>query len=201
MTYHALTLDDFANPRAAPGSATMTSADAEALRLEGYEAGYKSGWDDATKEADSSDRRIAADLERNLADLSFTYEEARAEVLRGMGGLFGSILESFLPELAAAAVLPRMRDELDRLLPRVGTGPLTIIASPETAKRLEYLAETYLTSNLHITPEPAYPDARVALRHAAEETEIDLAALVAATTAAIRDFAEDATCEKDLRPA
>ncbi len=79
MRYRALKLEVFG---ATPVTASAPSdVDVEEVRLAGYETGYQSGWDDATTEREKSDQLIAADLERNLRDISFTYAEARNEVL------------------------------------------------------------------------------------------------------------------------
>ncbi len=189
MTTRILTLEDFGSRSLSSSGSNVASGDAEAIRLAGYELGYKTGWDDAVAEQEKSDRRIAVDLERNLGDLSFSYQEARAEVISGLAGLFGSILTGFLPALSAEAVLPIVMAELDKIIFDIGEGECQLITSEETAKRLEWLKETYLELELSIRAEPAYPDGRVTLTYANEAREIDLSELVEKTTTAIRDYA------------
>jgi flagellar assembly protein FliH len=179
----------------------MTRAEVEAIRLEGYEAGYKSGWDDANAETEASDRRIAADLERTLSELGFTYAEARAELLRGMRGLFDSVVKTFLPALAAEAVLPRVQSEIEAILDQSAAGALHLVASPDTARKLDQLAERYMETDLTITSEAAYPDGRVTLCHGAEAREIDLGALIGALSDAILDFADPAPQQQELHHA
>jgi len=199
MSYHALVLEDLTAPSPDATLNGLAASDAETLRLEAYEAGYKSGWDDANSETAASDRRIAADLERNLSDLTFTYEEARAEVLQGISGLISSILTGFLPRLAAEAVLPRVADELDALIASVGSGTCRLLAAPGTCKQLDWLAEKYLEMELEIVPEPAYPDGRVTLHFAGETREIDLTDLLQTMSAAIRDFTGSTPSENEVR--
>lgn len=199
MTYHALVLENFAAQSNPSLPENLAGADAESIRLEAYEAGYKSGWDDANSESAASDRRIAADLERSLTDLSFTYEEARAEVLTGMSGLVSSILTSFLPKLAAEAVLPRVADELNALIAVAGVGRCSLRAAPGTCRQLEWLAETYVDMDLQIVSEDAYPDGRVTLQFASETKEIDLTDLLVSMTGAIRDFIHSSQPEQELR--
>ena len=198
MTYHALSLEDFTTPPRT-SDAALSDADAESIRLDAYEAGYKSGWDDANSETAASDHRIAADLERNLTDLRFTYEEARAEVLQGMSGLMTSILTSFLPKLAADAVLPRVSDQIDAMMAATGSGNCRLQAAPETCKQLDWLAERYMETELQIIPEPAYPNGRVTLHFASETKEIDLTDLLSSMTEAIRDFTMSSTPEQERR--
>jgi flagellar assembly protein FliH len=198
MTYNALKLEDFATPSPS-NAATVAAADAEAIRLEAYEAGYKSGWDDANSETAASDHRIAADLERNLTDLRFTYEEARAEVLHGMSGLVSSILTSFLPRLAAEAVLPRVAEELQAQIASASPETCRIQAAPDTCKQIEWLVDTYMEMDLQTTPEPAFPDGRVTLHFSSETKEIDLSGLLGSVTEAIHDFIRSAQPEQELR--
>lgn len=199
MTYHALALENFNAQPAPSATAGISDSDAEAIRLEAYEAGYKSGWDDANAESAASDHRIAADLERSLTDLSFTYEEARAEVLTGISGLVSSILDSFLPKLATEAVLPRVADELNALISEVGVGQCRLQAAPATCRQLEWLAENYMQMDLQIVPEDAYPDGRVTLHFSSETKDIDLSDLLSSMTGAIRDFIQSSQPEQELR--
>lgn len=202
MTYTPLTLQDL-TPPAKTGAATpgLSAEEADTIRLDGYEAGYKSGWDDANAETTASDHRIAADLERSLSELSFTYEEARVEVLSGLRDLLNAILTGFLPALAAEAVLPRVAAEIDTLLTEPGRGECRLLAAPDTCRQLEWLVDRYMDRDLRIDPEPAYPDGRVTLRFASETREIDLTGLQQAMTEAIRDFTGAHMHEKEARHA
>jgi hypothetical protein len=190
MTLRALKLEVFGSGPTAAGATPGAGGDSEEMRLNAYEAGYKSGWDDATAEREKSDQLIAADLERNLRDISFSYSEARTEVLNGFGGLIKSIVTSFLPAIAAEAVVPLVNAELEELLRNLGDQRCELLASPRTAAQLEWLISRHLEADLHIIPEPAFADGRVSLRFGGEEREVDLSGMVATMTAAIRDFTE-----------
>jgi hypothetical protein len=190
MTLRALKLEVFGSGLTAAGATPGAGGDSEEMRLNAYEAGYKSGWDDATAEREKSDQLIAADLERNLRDISFSYSEARTEVLNGFGGLIKSIVTSFLPAIAAEAVVPLVNAELEELLRNLGDQRCELLASPRTAAQLEWLISRHLEADLHIIPEPAFADGRVSLRFGGEEREVDLSGMVATMTAAIRDFTE-----------
>lgn len=190
MTLRALKLEVFGNVPSSGGAMPAVGGDHEELRLSAFEAGYKSGWDDATAEREKSDQLIAADLERNLQDISFSYAEARAEVLSGFGGLIASILSSFLPAVAAEAVVPLVDAELKALLRDFGDQKCELQASPRTAAQLEWLISRHLEADLHIVPEPAFADGRVSLRFGGEEREVDMSGMVDTMTAAIRDFTQ-----------
>ena len=190
MTLRSLKLEVFGSGPTATGGAPATGRDTEELRLSAYETGYKSGWDDAIAEREKSDQLIAADLERNLRDISFSYSEARAEVLKGFSGLINSILASFLPAVAAEAVVPLVNAELEELLRTLGDQRCELLASERTGGQLEWLVSKHLEADLHIIPEPAFADGRVSLRFGGEEREIDLSGMVETMTTAIRDFTE-----------
>ncbi|MGR3640263.1 hypothetical protein [Alterinioella nitratireducens] len=199
MRYRALKLEVFG---ATPVAASAPSdVDVEEVRLAGYETGYQSGWDDATTEREKSDQLIAADLERNLRDISFTYTEARNEVLTGLGGLFSSILSQFLPAIAAEAVGPIVDAELAALTNDLGEARCELLAAPRTVEQLGWLAERHMEIDLRLTPEPAFADGRVALRFAGEAREIDLSAMVDAMATAIRDFTQQEPQEEERRNA
>ena len=192
MTVRAMKLEVFGTG-ATVAAAVQTGADTEELRLSAYEAGYKSGWDDAAAERESSDRLIAADLERNLRDISFSYAEARAEVMQGFGRLIDSIVTGFLPAIAAEAVVPLVQSEVEILLRDLGDQRCELLASPRTAGQVEWLITNHLETELHVIPEPAFADGRVSLRFGGEEREVDLSGMVETMTAAIRDFTKTET--------
>lgn len=196
MSYSALSLEDLNHPGAGSGPSAPVD---EAARLQAFETGYKSGWDDANAETAASEQRIAADLERRLADLTFTYEEARAEVMQGLSGLLGAILSGFLPALAADAVIPRVTEALQPLLGAVAPGGIELVASPATASKLDRLVERHFDTDLHVRPEPAYPDGRVTLSTQKQTTEIDITDLVGTMSAAIRDFVDAAAPQEKER--
>ena len=190
MTLRALNLEVFGSAPANPGATPSAGGDTEEMRLKAFEGGYQSGWDDAIAEREKSDQHIAADLERNLQDISFTYSEVRAEVLKGFGGLIESILTSFLPAIAAEAVGPLVNSELETLLRNIGDQRCELLASPRTAAQLEWLTGRHLEADLHIVAEPAFADGRVSLRFGGEERAVDMSGLVETMTTAIRDFTE-----------
>ena len=200
MTLRALKLEVF-EERQPRGAFAAAPVDTEEIRLAAYDNGYQSGWEDATAEREKSDHLITADLERNLRDISFSYAEARNEVLSGLKGLFDSILTGFLPSIAAEAVAPLVIGELETILNELGEARCEVLASPQTAAQLGWLAERYLESDLHIITEPAFADGRVSLRFGGEQREIDLSGMVQSMSTAIRDFTQNDVMNKEMQHA
>lgn len=164
--------------------------DPDAIRLEGYEAGYRSGWDDCAISLDEEGRRLGDDLAQNIRDMSFTYEEARAEVLNAIGPLLTSISEQLLPVLAQAAVKPVVDAELRPLLDHLAGQAVRLTAAPETCRQLEKLAENHADLDIRFHAEPAYGLGRVSLNFAGEGREIDLSKAAEAIAKAISDFCD-----------
>lgn len=197
--FQDLKLEDFslsARAIAAPGEAAF-SGDLEAIKLETYETGYRSGWDDASAAREGSETHIAADLERNLKSLSVTYEEARAEVLRGIAPLLQAITSGLLPAIVAEAIVPVVEAELDNILPGLGEASCEIIAAPQSCSRLEKLAEKHMQAEINFRSEPAFAEGQVSLRFATEQREVDLGSAIERIASAIREFSEGQTTQEE----
>ncbi len=196
MTFHGLILEEFAAKKVTSAARSMEGAELEALRLEAYEAGYKSGWEDADTERTNTSKVIAVGLERNLADISFTYQEARAEVLNGLGNLLEAMTAALLPALAAEALAPLLQQELSNLADQLNDVTCLLVANENGAQQLQWLVDTYLEADLRISIEPAYPDGRVTLKFKDESRDIDLSRMVEQITAAVRDFSNGTQIEE-----
>lgn len=91
-------LEDFSaydSARRNGGSANEENFDL--VRLEGFDAGYKAGWDDATKALKDNTDSIFTILRENLSDLTFTYHEARNGILKSLAPVIEEIIQSVLP--------------------------------------------------------------------------------------------------------
>ena len=147
----ALDLEDFDDgPQPAAGSAPIAVGAApdplalEASRVEGYEDGYKTGWDDAIRSAEEDARNVSAELSRNLRDLSFTYFEARDDILAAVEPFLAELLETLFPELLAEAVAASIAADLAERVKDRHNGQVRIMISPEdgeVVRRLVGLTE------------------------------------------------------------
>lgn len=77
----------------------------EETRQHAYEAGYKAGWEDASSAHAAGQAELRAEVARNLQAMSFTYHEARGQILRAIEPLLTDIAASLLPEVARIAFL------------------------------------------------------------------------------------------------
>lgn len=160
----------------------------EAAKQTAYETGYRSGWDDCAAAMEAESTQLGADVAQNLRDLSFTYEEARQDVISGVKSLLEGITEQILPNLAAQAILPVLDAEIGTILSKMGQMKITLIAAPDLCPNLRKLADRHLEADLEIHPDPALGAGQVTLTFAGQEQEIDLQAASSAIATAIQEF-------------
>lgn len=177
MTNKPLRLEAFdAAPagRAREEEKRITAEAVENARIAGYDSGYKTGWDDAMRQSRDDGERIGAEFARNLRDLSFTFHEARAHVLRSLEGLLDEISTTFLPGLMAEALGPMIKDSISSIADGAANTPVLIRAAPAEAARLRtYLAdETELP--VQVVDEPSLAEGQAYLKLGAEERQVDL---------------------------
>lgn len=160
---------------AAQSEAAIQQA-AEAARIAGYDAGYKTGWDDAMRQSNEDGQRIGAEFARNLKDLSFTYHEARAHVLRSFEGLLSELVRTFLPELAARSLGPILKEEIAEIADAAVGAPILIRAAPAEAEKLRGLITDDAGMPIEIVEEESLAPGQAHLKLGTEERDVDLSA-------------------------
>lgn len=171
------------SPASAPMGATaaaplpVTPAMVEKARLDGYEAGYKAGWDDAARAEAEGQGRIGAEFARNLQDLGFTFHEARSHVMQALEPLLTGMVERVLPELISRTVGQTIVEELLPLASLAADTPIEVVVSPASRSALEpMLANAAVPFTL--VEEPTLAEGQVFLRSGKIERHIDFAKAV-----------------------
>ena len=183
MTVTAVLLDSFdavTRPATAAPAAPETSvpdATREAERLSAYESGYRSGWDDCLAAEQENSRRVGAELARNLADLGFTYHEARAQLLAETEALIAAFFRTVWPRLAASALAGRLIDDVAELAGKALDVPLEIMVSPADAPTVRALLTENATFPLDIFEEEALAEGQAHLRFGRIERVYDMTGL------------------------
>jgi flagellar assembly protein FliH len=175
--------------RAAPG---FTAAEVEDARLEGYDTGYRAGWDDACATCVAEQDRIGEEFARNLRDLSFTFHEARAHVLSGVAPVLRAAFQSLFPALIGEALAARVHEALEADVGAAAQQPVRICVSPADAGALRRLLVSVETLPCDLHEEPTLASGQVFFVLGAREVEIDLAAALDAATDAL-DALNDAS--------
>jgi flagellar assembly protein FliH len=157
---------------ASPGADVGTVA---AARSEGYEAGYASGWEDAHTSDQAARERIAAEFERNIEALAFTYHEAvdlvRAEVFDFVEAVIEGFLPAILPELTREHLREALRKHGEDLL----HAPVDIVVSSDCRDVVAEMMSEDFALELNLVEDPTLAPHQVFLRFAQTETAIDLA--------------------------
>lgn len=187
MTARLVVLEDFgraATAKTVSGAEEVTQTD----RLAAFEEGYKAGWDDAAKAQDESEARMAADLAGNLADLSFTFHEARSHVLAAIEPLLKQIVAKVLPDAARAAMPQIIADIAMQTFGDAASAPVVIVAAPESRDRIEALLPADPGFPIELRAEPTLTGGQAFIRTGGVEQSVDMDATLAAIEGAIADF-------------
>lgn len=158
------------------GNAHVPEQDAEEvekLRLEAYEAGYRSGWDDCAASAQEDLARVGAELERNIADLGFTYHEARNQMMTEVKLLLRALFEELLPGLARHALQERIVDDIGEALDSALDVPVELIVSPNVSATIEGLLPNTAALPLRLVQDESLADDQAFMRFGETETAYD----------------------------
>lgn len=187
-------LPDFAASHPAVEAEPHATTDVEALKLEAFENGYKTGWDASVSAQNDDSARLSAEFARNLHDLSFTYHEARSQLLTSLRPLLTQMVEMVLPELGHRTLADRVAAELAAAADAATEARVRLLAAEETLPALERLADQDFGFPLAIVADPELGPGQVMLKFANEERQIDMDALLSGIRAAL-----DAHFEEDLQ--
>lgn len=180
----------------APGTAVPTPSgpsqdEIEALTRDSYETGYKAGWDDSVKAQNEEAGRISADLARNLQDLSFTYHEARTQMLKDLRPLLEQLVDLVLPELARETLSARIVQEIHAHAEAGSASQVRILAAPDSRLALDRLCDEDFGFPIQIAEDPDLGTGQVLLKFATGERQIDMDELLSGIRSAVAGFFED----------
>jgi len=172
----------------ASGMVTMQLGAVEEAKLAAYEQGYKAGWDDAAAAQSEDQSRIRADLARNLQQLSFTWQEARAHILRAVEPLLEEMVGRVLPETAREMLAPMVLEQVMPLAGEMTDQPVALVLNPAVRVAVETLIEQATGLPMVIQEEPTLPEGQVYIRLGETEAQVDLSRVTADIAAAVRGF-------------
>ena len=179
-------LEDFeTNLHAGSKRMVLSDIQLEEFRLAAFESGYAAGWDDAISNQRSAQADAIETLTKRIEDLSYTFIEARAEMLAAVEPVFKALLDQVLPEntdvILAAALLDRLKEASKD---RAGNS-LDLVVPSGCAQFLSHAVteqgglKVLLVENAELSPEKA------TIKLHSHEEEIDLGELSAALREAI----------------
>ncbi len=162
----------------------------EEHRLEAYEQGYKAGWDDAAAAQAEEQTRIAADFARNLQELSFTYHQARGQILASLEPLLKEMVSKVLPRIATENMAQTIVDEVISIAETHCNAEIGIVVSPANRPALERLLENTSGLNVAIIEEPSLAEGLAHIRFEDSEKQIDLESVLAGLAGSVDGFFE-----------
>ncbi len=187
-----LRLEDFDTPAPqivdAPAPMAADPGLVEDVRLEAYEKGYSAGWEDAVAAQSDDQTKIREDLAQNLRDLSFTYQEARAHLLRSLDPLLRGMADRVLPEIAHATLGATVVAQLIAEAETLASVPIEITICPENREAIEAALGEQPAMPVTLVDEPTLASGQVHFRFGEEERAMDLDAIVSAIRALVDDF-------------
>ncbi|KEO54561.1 hypothetical protein [Thioclava pacifica] len=183
-----LTLESFeAGPPEEQGLA-LDPAVFEEAKLAAFETGYQAGWDDAVAAQNAETARLHSDLGQNLQALSFTYQEARAQMLQALRPLLVEICEKLLPQMARDSLAGVVVEQLIPEAEALASVPIVISANPVALPQIEELLAHKTDLPLRFVAEQMLGEGQVYLRFSESETRIDLDAVTAAISNAVTTY-------------
>ena len=186
--------EDFGNDAAA-GEASAADlldqhASQEEHRVEAFEQGYRAGWDDANKSALDDQERIAADLEKNLQDLGFTYVEVKSKMTRSIEGLLKELVNAVFPSLLGELLKAQVVQEVMAIAEKKLEVPVEIFVAPANLTAVEALIPPNLAFPVDVVEEPTLGDGQAHIKVGLQEQQIDLDAVLSSASRSIDGFFE-----------
>lgn len=167
-----------------------------AARAHGFESGYASGWEDSQKTDEVAHNRVAAEFERNIETLAFTYHEAVDLIRAELFGFIDAIVETFLPPLLPDLTREHVRDSLRKLGASDLITPVELVVSPDCRSLVEDMMSVDFSLELDLVEDATLAPHQVFLRLTTSETSIDLAPLVEKLKSQIKAMNQEATDEE-----
>jgi flagellar assembly protein FliH len=171
-------------------AAEASQPDLEEERLASFDKGYRAGWDDAAAAHSEEQGRIAADLARNLQDLSFTYHEAHAAMQRETVEILRGMLDRVLPAAMHEALVETLLERVRGAMAERST-PVEIVLAPGNVSRVQALVADRPAPPLSFRAEPSLGEGQAFLRIGAAEEKIDYDGLMAELEVMVDRYCED----------
>ena len=182
-------LEDFSVPVKSQGAARlMSDVVIEDQRLASFEQGYTAGWDDAIEAQKNDQSRMTGKLTQNLQDVSFTYHEALAQMLRSVDPIFQAITETILPEVLRETLEPMILEHLSEMTRKHAEQPVELVVPIGVGSSLRRVLAQDFPVPIHLREDSALVDGQARLRVGLSEQELDSPALLQKVKAAVDAF-------------
>ncbi|MGB0901550.1 hypothetical protein [Halocynthiibacter sp.] len=161
-------------PVSAAVSAPIGEAQTEEDKLEAFENGYKAGWDDAARSHSENLEHVSVELGRNLQELSFTFHEARTQILKDMRAVFEELLAKILPEIANGNLPAIIAEQIAVIAQRDAQTKIELRVHPSNIDVVTRFVAAQSFLQVEVMPEPSFGEGQARLLFADGEQNIDL---------------------------
>lgn len=185
-------LQDFGKYHGSGPDPILSDATLEEHQLEAFEQGYQAGWDDSARAHDEDHTRISSELATTLQQLSFTFHDAQAQVLKSLRPLFHQIAETLLPEMARAALPSIVAEQLESLASEHQADTLVLTVSSSDQAAIEAVVKEHSAYSIKFVSNPAFSHGQVEISAGHEERSVDLSHVVAGVAEALAAFGDEA---------
>lgn len=174
MNAQPLALEDF-GAFAGPIPVEKVDADRlEAEKLEAFDKGYAAGWEDSTAACEQANAESAEAALARLQDFSFTFHEARAQVLRSLLPLVEAITSRLVPATLQATLGARLTELVEKSVTEAAGTEVELLTAPGERDRLEAALVGRVSFPLAVREEESLAAGLVHVRVGRSEHEIDL---------------------------
>lgn len=183
-----LRLEVFETLDPSDGPVILMPEEVEELKLNAYERGYGAGWDDGGQRAEADETARRAAFIRQAEQLNFTYHEARAHVLAALKPLLVAMLESVLPTVARASVVPLVIEQLVPLANVAADAPIRLRIARGMRNEFEAAFQGLVLPPLELVEADDLAEGQAEFGFGALDTRIDLDHAARSATRAIERF-------------
>jgi len=162
-----------------PSPAEMRgSVFSEEAKLEAFENGYKAGWDDAARSHAENLDNVSVELGRNLQDLSFTYYEARSQILKDMRTVFMELVSKVLPRMAMQSLPALIAEQIAEIANAQVVTRIELRIHPSNLQVVGGLVASQTHLDVTVVGEESLGEGQARLVFAEGEQDIDLSSVL-----------------------
>ena len=182
------------SPKDTPESTEASSLEDE--KLQAFEAGYQAGWDDAIKAKSDAQEKVKEELQQNLLDLSFTYQEALSTMTTSIKPALEQIVEKLLPKIVEGALTAHIVEQVTMQVAENIPQKVEIVVSSDSQPAVEDLIGQALPPPFELTGSDTVTSGQAFIRIDSDEREINLDDTIKQVSEAISAFFHEVEKEK-----
>jgi flagellar assembly protein FliH len=117
-------------------------------------------------------------MRARLQELSFTFHEARAHVMRALHPLLDAIVEQALPDILHQTLGQRLKAEIEDMAIAEADGDISLLVAPGHAEAAGTLLGDITAMPFDVAEDPALAAGQIHMRLGRSEREIDLSVVM-----------------------